>query len=152
MCWHEGNPALQEGKEAMWLISAKNALAIIGLIVVALVAGTACQEEPQFRTTALVTRATRGDDGNYTVWAQCEVTNTGDAAEVTVLATLDPATGFFGFNEGDILNASKIVSIPANSSKIVTFSFPGAEPIAQDFVGEFQGNIWAGHDASCSIE
>jgi hypothetical protein len=100
-----------------------------------------------------VTRATRGEDGNYTVWAQCVVTNQGEAADVTVIATLDPATGFFGFNEGDILNTSKSVSMPANSSRIITFSFPEAVPIAQDFVGEDpQGAVFAGHDASCAVE
>jgi hypothetical protein len=112
-----------------------------------------CQEEPQFETTAMVTRATRGEDSNYTVWAQCVVSNQGEAGEVTVIATLDPATGFFGFNEGDILNGSKTVSMPANSSRTITFAFPGAEPIAQDFVGEDpQGAVFAGHDASCAVE
>jgi hypothetical protein len=101
----------------------------------------------------MVTRATRGEDSNYTVWAQCVVSNQGEAGEVTVIATLDPATGFFGFNEGDILNGSKTVSMPANSSRTITFAFPGAEPIAQDFVGEDpQGAVFAGHDASCAVE
>jgi hypothetical protein len=42
----------------MWLIHGKNASMIIGLTVATLVAALACQEEPQFETTALVTRAT----------------------------------------------------------------------------------------------
>jgi hypothetical protein len=137
----------------MWLIRAKNALVMVGLTVATLAAGIACQAQPQFETSATVTRATRGEDGNYTVWAQCVVTNQGEAADVTVIATLDPATGFFGFNEGDILNASKSVSTPANSSRIITFSFPEPVPIAQDFVGEDpQGAVFAGHDASCAVE
>jgi hypothetical protein len=77
----------------MWLTRVKNALMVIGLTVAALVAGIARQEQPQFETTATVTRATRGEDGNYTVWAQCQVSNRGEAADVTVIATLSLSLG-----------------------------------------------------------